>query len=263
MDRHTRIAIQAARASGVVLNRYFQGKASNFRRYKAPNDLVTGADIESCRVIKRYLQKAFPNHNYLFEEDEFSEDNGSDHLWIIDPLDGTTFHNRGLPFFSSLITLQIRNRTEMGLAYCPYTDDLFVSWRGKGSFHWSPRDRARRPLTVSRTKRLNEALIGYSYGKSASHLKNFGPVVLRLLPCCRALTRIAGSDIGYVASGACDAFVDNSSTPWDFAGIALIVREAGGKVTDFEGREWSLGSKTILASNRILHRRILRIIQNI
>src|SRR5215813_2195302 len=133
MDHHTRIAIEAAEASGVVLNRFLLGRARNFRRYKARNDLVTGADIESCRVIKRRLQKAFPSYNYLFEEDEFSEDNGSDHVWIVDPLDGTTFHNRGLPFFSSLITLQIGNQTEMGLAYCPFTDDLFVSWRGRGS----------------------------------------------------------------------------------------------------------------------------------
>jgi myo-inositol-1(or 4)-monophosphatase len=262
MDRHTRIAIEAAKASGVVLNRYFLGKATNFRKYKGKNDLVTAADIESCRMIKRQLKKAYPNHNYLFEENEFSEDNGSDYLWIIDPLDGTTFHNRGLPFFSSLITLQIRNQTEMGLAYCSFTDDLFVSWRGKGSFHWNHRFRVRRRLTVSRTKLLDEALIGYSYGKTESHLRHSGVLLKRLLPHCRAFTRVAGSDIGYVASGACDAFVDNSSTPWDFAGIALMVREAGGRVTDFEGREWSLNSKAILASNKLLHKRILELIQS-
>jgi myo-inositol-1(or 4)-monophosphatase len=261
MDRYTRIAIEAAKSSGVVLNRYFLGKAKNFRKYKGKNDLVTSADIESCRIIKRHLKKAFPDHSYLFEENEFSEDNGSDYLWIIDPLDGTTFHNRGLPFFSSLITLQIRGQTKMGLAYCSFTGDLFVSWRGRGSFHWNPRFRVRRQVTVSKTKKLDEALIGYSYGKSESHLRQSGILLKRLLPFCRAFTRVAGSDIGYVASGACDAFLDNSSTPWDFAGIALMVREAGGRVTDFEGREWNLGSKTILASNKILHRQILGLIQ--
>jgi myo-inositol-1(or 4)-monophosphatase len=261
MDGRTRIAIEAAKASGAVLNRYFLGRASNFRKYKGKNDLVTAADIESCRVIKKYLKRAFPDHNYLFEENEFSEDNGSEYLWIIDPLDGTTFHNRGLPFFSSLITFQIHCETQMGLAYCPFTDDLFVSWRGKGSFHWNPRFRVRKRLVVSQTTKLDEALIGYSYGKTESHLRHCGVLLKRLLPHCRTFTRVAGSDIGYLASGACDGFLDNSSTPWDFAGIALIVREAGGLVTDFEGREWNVSSKSILASNKILHRRILTLIQ--
>ena len=262
MDSHTRVAIEAAKASGAVLNRYFLGRASNFRKYKGKNDLVTGADLESCRVIKKHLKRVFPDYNYLFEENEFSEDNGSEYLWIIDPLDGTTFHNRGLPFFSSLITLQIHHQTEMGLAFCPFTDDLFVSWRGKGSVHWNHRLKVRKPLTVSKTRRLDEALIGYSYGKTESHLLDCAALAKRLLPRCRALMRVAGSDIGYLASGACDAFVDNSSTPWDFAGIALMVREAGGRVTDFKGNEWSLSSKTILASNKILHRRILDLISD-
>jgi myo-inositol-1(or 4)-monophosphatase len=261
MDQYAKVAIEASRASGGVLNSYFLGKAKNFRRYKGRNDLVTAADLESCRVIKRRLQRAFPNHSYLFEEHEFSEDHDSDYLWIIDPLDGTTFHNRGLPFFSNLITLQVRQQTRMGLAYCPITDDLFISWRGQGSFHWNSRYRIRRKLMVSKTKKLDEALIGYSYGKTEAHLKDFGPILQRLLPCCRAFTRVAGSDIGYVASGACDAFLDNSSTPWDFAGIALIVREARGKVTDFEGREWEPTSKTFLASNKILHEQILKLIR--
>jgi len=260
MDDRTKIAIEAVKASGVVLNRYFLGQASNLRRYKGKNDLVTTADIESCRVIKRSLKAAYPDHSYLFEESEFSEDNGSQYLWIIDPLDGTTFHNRRLPFFSSLITLQIRHETEMGLAYCPFTEDLFVCRRGKGVLHRNPRFRVRRQLAVSKTKRLDEAIIGYSYGKTESHLRHSAILLKRLLPHCRAFTRVAGSDIGYVASGACDAFLDNSSTPWDFAGIALMVREAGGRVTDFEGREWSLGSRTILASNNFLHRQILELI---
>jgi myo-inositol-1(or 4)-monophosphatase len=261
MDHYTRIAIEAAKASGTVLNRYFLGRAANFRKYKGKNDLVTAADIESCRVIKKHLKRAFPGHSFLFEENEFSEDNGSEYLWIIDPLDGTTFHNRGLPFFSSLITFQIHGQTQMGLAYCPFTNDLFVSWKGQGSFHWNHRFRVRKRLAVSKTKKLDEALIGYSYGKTESHLRHSGILLKRLLSHCRAFTRVAGSDIGYLASGACDAFLDNSSTPWDFAGIALMVREAGGKVTDFEGREWNLSSNTILASNKILHQRILRLIQ--
>jgi len=253
-------ALQAARAAGRILMKYFLEKAENLRRFKGRNDLVTSADLESCRIIKKHLKRSFPNHSFLFEEEEYSENNGSDYLWIVDPLDGTTFHNRGLPFFSVMIALQIRKRIELGLSYCPFTSDLFMSWRGKGSFRRNNRFRLHKPLQVSKIKELEEAIIGYSYGKTQPQAEQISQILKRLLPSCRAFTRIAGSDIGYVASGACDAFLDNSSTPWDFAAAALMVREAGGKVTDFAGREWNSSSKTILASNKILHSQVLSLI---
>jgi myo-inositol-1(or 4)-monophosphatase len=262
LHQFTKTAIRTAKASGALLNQYLLGKEPNFQKWKGKNDLVTTADIESCRIIKRHLKRTFPDHSFLFEEAEFTEENGSEYLWIVDPLDGTTFHNRGLPFFSIIIALQIRDQTQLGLAYCPFTRDLFVSEKGKGSVHSNSRFRFHKSIKVSKTKNLDESLIGYSYGKSGPQMEQFAPLLARLLPTCRALVRIAGSDIGYLASGACDVFLDNSSTPWDFAAIALMMREAGGKVTDFAGKEWDLHSKSILASNGILHSKILEVINS-
>jgi myo-inositol-1(or 4)-monophosphatase len=255
--KFTEVALQAARAAGSVLNKYLWGRAVNSQWLKAKNDLVTTADFESCRVIKRHLKRAFSGHSFLFEEPEFTEDNHSDYLWIIDPLDGTAFHNRGLPFFSVIIALQVRNAIEFGLAYAPFTNDLFITWRGEGSFQWNHRFRIHRQLQVSKIKQLSEAIIGYSYGKSEAHVEDISLTLRKLLPACRAFTRIAGADIGYVAGGRCDVFIDNSSTPWDFAAMALMVREAGGRVTDYSGREWTPSSKSILASNKVLHPQIL------
>jgi myo-inositol-1(or 4)-monophosphatase len=253
-------ALEAAKASASVLYGYFWGRSSNYRRYKAANDLVTAADLESCRVIKAHLKKNFPTHSLLFEEPEFTEENNSEFLWIIDPLDGTTFHNRGLPYFSLLIALQVRGVTEFGLAYTPITGDLFTAWLGRGGFHRNVRFRIKKSLQVSETRDLQEAVVGYSYGKSDSHFRSMASSLEKLLPQCRALTRVGGADIGFVAAGNCDAFIDNSSTPWDFATIALMVREAGGRVTDFSGREWAGNSSSIVASNRILHPRILEVL---
>jgi myo-inositol-1(or 4)-monophosphatase len=255
--KFTKVALQAAEAAGTVLNKYLLGRAANSQWLKARNDLVTTADLESCRVIKKHLKLAFPGHSFLFEEAEFTEDNHSDYLWIIDPLDGTTFHHRGLPFFSIIVALQVKDAIEFGLAYAPFSNDLFISWRGGGSFHWNRRFRIHRHLRVSKVKRLGEAIIGYSHGKSEAHVEEISLTLRKLLPACRAFTRIAGADIGYVAGGCCDAFIDNSSSPWDFAAMALMVREAGGKVTDYSGRDWNLGSKSILASNKVLHSQIL------
>jgi myo-inositol-1(or 4)-monophosphatase len=256
-------ALRAAMASGIVLNRYFWGRSSNFKSYKGPNDLVTTADLESCRVIRTQLKRDFPSHSFLFEEPEFREENDPDFLWIIDPLDGTTFHNRGLPYFSILLALQVRGVTEFGLAFTPRNSDLFFVWRGKGGFHRNSRFRICKPLAVSQTRKLDEAVIGYSYGKSSSRMKAMAEVLRRLLPRCRALTRVGGADIGFVAAGNCDAFIDNSSSPWDFAVFALMVREAGGRVTDLSGKEWNLNSVNIVVSNRLLHSGILRLLSGL
>ena len=259
-DQVFQTALRAAKSSASVLYSYFWGRSSNFRRYKAVNDLVTAADLESCRVIKAQLQKSFPTHSFLFEEPEFTEEKDSQFRWGIDPLDGTTFHNRGLPYFSLLIALQVRGATEFGMAYTPITGDLFTVWLGRGCAYTNTRFHIKKSLRVSETRNLNEAVVGYSYGKSDSHLTTMAGSLERLLPQCRALTRVGGADIGFVAAGNCDAFVDNSSTPWDFSAIALMVREAGGQATDFAGKEWADDSSSIVVSNRLLHRKILQVL---
>ena len=195
------------------------------------------------------LKRFYPGHSFLAEEPEFSENNRSDFLWIIDPLDGTTFHNRGLPFFSSILALEVCGQTELGLVSSPFTGDVFVAGLGRGCTFWNRRLRKRRQVRVSGVTNLADVLVGYSYGKSELHARHMATTLSTLFPMCRAIVRLGGAEIGYVASGACDAFIDNNSTPWDFAAVALMVREAGGRVTDFAGREWTKKSDSILASN--------------
>ena len=113
-------------------------------------------------------------------------------------------------------------------------------------------------MRVSGVTNLADVLVGYSYGKSEHHARNMAATFGTLFPICRAIIRLGGAEIGYVASGACDAFIDNNSTPWDFAAVALMVREAGGRVTDFAGREWTKKAESIVASNGVLHRKLLR-----
>ena len=257
-DEFACLALKSVDLSGEVLMRYLLGKARNPVRLKGRNDLVTGADLESCRVMKQHLKRIHPGHSFLAEEPEFSEHNHSDFLWIIDPLDGTTFHNRGLPFFSSILALEVCGQTELGLVSCPFTGDLFLAGLGRGCIYWNRRLRKRRQVRVSAVKDLADALVGYSYGKSELDARHMAATLSALFPICRAITRLGGAEIGYVASGACDAFIDNSSTPWDFAAVALMVREAGGRVTDFAGREWTKKSGSIVASNGALHRKLLK-----
>jgi myo-inositol-1(or 4)-monophosphatase len=258
-DEFAGVALQSVDLSGEVLMKYQLGRGRNQNsvKLKGRNDLVTGADLESCRVMKRHLKRFYPDHSFLVEEPEFSENNHSDFLWIIDPLDGTTFHNRGLPFFSSILALEVRGQTELGLISSPFTGDVFVAGLGRGCTFWNRRLRKRRHVRVSAVNHLADALVGYSYGKSELHARHMAVTLSALFPICRAITRLGGAEIGYAASGACDAFIDNNSTPWDFAAVALMVREAGGRVTDFAGREWTKKSDSIVASNGVLHRKLL------
>ena len=258
-DQLARVALQSIDLSGAVLMKHQLGKSrtENPVKLKGRNDLVTGADLESCRVMKEHLKRFHPNHSFLAEEPEFSENNHSDFVWIIDPLDGTTFHNRGLPFFSSILALEVCGQTELGLVSSPFTGDVFVAGLGRGCTFWNRRLRKRRQVSVSRVTNLADVLVGYSYGKSEQHARHMAATLDALFPMCRAIMRLGGAEIGYVASGACDAFIDNSSTPWDFAAVALMVREAGGRVTDFAGREWTKKSDSVVASNGVLHRKVL------
>lgn len=257
------VAVQALTASGVILMRYLHGKTTNDVRLKGRNDLVTSADLASCKVIKKQLKQVFAGHSFLFEEAEFSEDNGSEFLWIVDPLDGTTFHNRGLPFFSNILALEVSGQIELGLSYSPFTGEMFLAQLGRGVKHCNQRRRFRKQLRVSSVRDLNSALIGYSYGKSKAHARQMAACFSALLPKCRAVTRLGGVEIGYVASGACEAFIDNSSTPWDFAAFALMVREAGGRATDFLGKGWNSQSNSIVVSNGLLHDDVLSLIKRV
>jgi len=166
-NEFARVALQSVDLSGQVLMKYQLGKARsrNPVKLKGRNDLVTGADLESCRVMKQHLKRFHPTHSFLAEEPEFSENNRSDFLWIIDPLDGTTFHNRGLPFFSSILALEVRGQTELGLVSSPFTGDVFLAGLGRGCTFWNRRLRKRRQVKVSGVTNLADVLVGYSYGR--------------------------------------------------------------------------------------------------
>ncbi len=259
----TKIGVKAAKEGGRVLKKYWMGEIPNVRRFKGRNDLVTSADLASSETIKRVLKGHFPSHGFLFEEQEYTELNSSEYLWIVDPLDGTTFHNRGLPCFSIIIGLQHFGETLLGITYSPMLGDVFVTQKGKGSTQKNRHHRISRQLEVSKTRKLEEAVIGYSHGKTEAHTRQMGQLIKFLFPLCRSIISLGGADIGYVAAGNCDAFFDNSSTPWDFAALDLMIREAGGCSCDWKGASWNLDSDCILLSNRYLQNPLLKVLERV
>ncbi len=242
------VALRAARAAGRIHLRRLS-RISVTRKTNAL-DLVTEADRESEQAVIRTLSRAFPAHAILAEESGANA-RLSEHRWIIDPLDGTTNFAHGFPQFCVSIAYERRGRVELGVVFDALKRELFVAARGRGA-----RLNAR-PIRVSRTPTLELALLatGFPYDRRERH--NFYFTFWEAFMMRTQGVRRAGSaalDLCYVACGRIDAFWEFGLRPWDVAAGALIVAEAGGRVTRLDGAALDLEARQLLASNGKLHR---------
>ena len=243
-----RAAIEAAEAAGRILMRRL-GRAQKVRR-KGPKDLVTAADVASEQCIRQMLHRRFPDIGFLGEEGTGAEGPGG--RWIVDPLDGTIGFIAGLPFFGVSIALERRGRIEAGVILLPRLGELFVAERRRGA--WLNGRRIR----VSRTARLEDAVVALWHDDTVWGSRRLRERIARLALRVRNL-RIFGAafSLAYVAAGRLDGYWEQSAKPWDVAAGALLVTEAGGRVTDGKGRPFTLEQSTILASNGRIHPRLI------
>jgi myo-inositol-1(or 4)-monophosphatase len=242
------VALRAARAAGRIhlqrLNRIKVTRKTN------AIDLVTEADHESEQAVIRTLGHAFPSHAILAEESGANAQS-SEHRWIIDPLDGTTNFAHGFPQFCVSIAYERRGRLELAVVLDALKRELFVATRGRGA-----RLNAR-PIRVSRTPSLELALLATGFPYDRRERRNFYLTFWEAFMMRTQGVRRTGSaalDLCYVACGRVDAFWEFGLRPWDVAAGALIVAEAGGRVTNLDGSGLDLDARKILATNGKLHR---------
>ncbi|NNE44154.1 MAG: inositol monophosphatase [Gemmatimonadetes bacterium] len=235
-------AERIAREAGDILRSYV-GKSFDVRR-KGDVDLVTEADGASEEHIVSFLRREFPEHSILAEEGGASGDRGAEFQWVVDPLDGTTNFAHGLPLWSVSIGLLRHGEPYVGVVHDPSRGECFSAARGHGTACNGV------PVRVSRVTALEEALLvtGFPYDirtSSVNNLDHFRRFMLR----SRAVRRLgsAALDLGYVACGRFDAFWELKLHPWDVAAGALLVREAGGAVTRFDGAPFDVFSPELLA----------------
>lgn len=227
MQPLTNIAVTAARnAADVILSYYRRGNPGAITE-KSENDYVTEADQHSEATIIETIRHSYPDHAFLAEESGTIGE--SDTVWIIDPIDGTMNFMRGVPHFCISIACQVRGVTESAVIYDPVKDELFTAERSAGATLDGRR------IRVSRTTRLNESVLstGFAYRRRkdiASHL----PAYNRLLVASGHMRGFgaAALDLAYVAAGRIDGFWEFGLSPWDMAAGQLLVRAAGGIVTD-------------------------------
>lgn len=258
MNRGLVLRRALGRAGRVLASRF--GKVG--WRQKRPADLVTAADLESQKVILDMVRRACPGDDYRAEEDAVRL-TGAEYQWVIDPLDGTTNYAHGYPASVVSIGVLRRGRPALGGVYDPSRRELFLAESGKGATLDGRR------LAVSRARRVEESLLitGFPiYGRAESldrHLERFKAFLTR----CHGVRRSgsAALDMAWVAAGRADGFWESGLSPWDVAAGWLLVREAGGTVTDFSGRPWrdpaTLGRET-LASNGRIHAGLLRVLKS-
>ncbi len=241
------IAEKAARTAGGILRENIGGARKI--RYKGDINLVTEMDTASERAVVETLRAAFPDHGIVAEE-ETSIRNQSGFTWIIDPLDGTTNYAHGYPCFSVSIALEHEGEVITGVVYDPMREELFSAQRGKGA-HLNGKK-----IAVSNIDTLLKSLLstGFPYDRKVSE-KNNMEYFHRLLMASQEVRRdgSAALDLCSVAAGRFDGFWELKLKPWDVAAGSLIVREAGGMVTDLAGKPFDMHAEEILASNGRIH----------
>lgn len=253
------VAVEAAHAAGRVLMRSL-GKihASQIAR-KGVSDYVTSLDRAAERAILRIIRRRFPRHGVRAEESG-RVGTLSPYEWIVDPLDGTTNYIHQFPAFCVSIALAREGRLVVGVIYDPWRDELFHGVRGHGA--WRHRTRMR----VAARRRLKEGLIATGFpfrirGRLDVYLRSFRRIFLQ----CSGIRR-AGSaalDLAYTACGRLDGFWEMGLSAWDIAAGALLIEEAGGRVSDFAGGATHLRRGSIVAANPMIHRQLVRLLKPI
>jgi myo-inositol-1(or 4)-monophosphatase len=224
--------------------------------YKGQVDLVTAYDKKSEEIIFEELSRHFPDFSFMAEE-VINRDNKSDYCWVVDPLDGTTNFAHGLPIFCVSVALTFRGEVVAGVVFDPTRQEMFMAGQGGGAFLNG------RPIRVSRTEELDKSLLatGFPYDVRTSpnnNLDHFSRFAVRAQAVRRCGS--AALDLCYVACGRFDGFWEMKLKPWDLAAGSLIVREAGGITTDFQGQPFTLRHSDIVASNGLIHKEMLDVI---
>ena len=252
------IALRAARRAGRIIARAMDRIATLKVEEKAKNDFVSEIDRDAEDAIIDTILRAYPDHGIVGEEGGAANED-AEYVWIIDPLDGTTNFLAGIPHFCVSIAVRRGNVLEHGVIVDPVRNEEFCATRGDGA-----RLNGRR-MRVSGDSRLENAIIstGIPYRMVSSHLDSYIEMHRALQGSCRSIRRMgsAALDLAYVAAGRTDAFVQVGLQPWDMAAGAVVVREAGGFVSDAAGGDRFMEHGHLIAANPRIFKDLLRLVR--
>lgn len=253
-------AVEAAQRAGALLMSMLpetlESKEVTHKRTMA--DLVTKADRSAEDLITGFLRGRFPDHGILAEE---GTNASGAYRWVIDPVDGTTNFAHGLPLFAVSIGLEHQGQVIAGVVFHPPMDEMFVAERGGGAFLRRGKDQQR--LRVSNIAKVADAVVAtglpYDIRETGSNIAHTGALMRRAIE-----VRVLGAaalHLAYVAAGRLEAFWEPGLNPWDIAAGALLVEEAGGRITDMRGGKFHLECRDVLGTNGAVHDEMLELLQ--
>jgi myo-inositol-1(or 4)-monophosphatase len=250
-------AVEVARTAGRFLKENVGKVRSIEDKDTAGKNVVTEIDKKSEEMIVERVRREFPGDDFLGEEGGHRQTEGAEYRWVIDPLDGTTNYTHGFPVFCVSIGIEHAGVVEAGVIYDPNLDELFTAERGKGAALNG------RPIRVSAIRTIARSLLvtGFPYDIEMNPdfaIERFVGA-LRLSQAVRRMGS-AAIDLAYVACGRYEGFWEVGLSPWDIAAGALLVSEAGGRLSDFKGGPMSIYEKDIVASNTLVHDELIRAI---
>jgi myo-inositol-1(or 4)-monophosphatase len=252
------VMVQAATKAGRSLSRDF-GEVQNLQvSLKGPGDFVSQADRRAEEIIHTELARSRPDYSFLMEESGAVVGSDSQHRFIVDPLDGTTNFLHGIPIFAVSIGLERQGQIVAGVIYNPAMDELYTAERGGGAFLNDRR------LRVGARRKLSDSVIGTGVPHlGRGHHGNFLIEMRHVMAEVAGVRRMgaAALDLAYVAAGRLDGFWESGLSPWDMAAGILMIREAGGFVSDADGGTDMLDKGSIVAGNEIIQKTLLQTIR--
>ena len=251
LEKELKVASKASLEAGRVMKKYF--RKNFFVKKKGRIDIVTQADLESEKKIHEIISKSFPRDSFL-EEESGKSGVGKERVWLIDPIDGTINFAHGVPWFCSSIGLLVDGKPVLGAAFNPITGDFFHAVKGRGAF-WN-----NKKISVSKNSELIDCVLatGFPYERGELARKTIQSIS-NLLDGTQGMRRFGSAvlDLCLVAAGSFDGFFEYKLFPWDVAAGIVIVEESGGIVTDFSGKKATPFSEAFVASNGIIHGKLL------
>ncbi|MBU4360649.1 inositol monophosphatase [Patescibacteria group bacterium] len=253
-------AIKIVKKAGQELLKYFSRIDKMKVSKKSKHEIVTPADLVVNKIIMSAIKKQFPTHGILSEETGFYQ-KGADYLWVIDPLDGTTNFSIGNHFFNVSIALIYKNEIILGVILAPFFKQLFVAEKNKGVYLNNIK------IKVSNSKKSINSMIdfGYTYKDDKSNQKMAYAHAQFLFKFEHAHNLGAAAlELAWVALGRLEAYVLPHTKPWDIAAGVLMIKEAGGKVTDFKNKEYKFTTNekgNLIASNGKIHKELVEILK--
>lgn len=250
-------AIEAARKAGNHIVRATDKRSNIAISEKGKHDFVTSVDTRAEEILISILNEAYPKHNFITEERGEITFGDYDNTWIIDPLDGTLNFIHGYPNYCISMAFRKDGRIEHGITYNPLTHDLFTASRGGGAQHNGKR------IRVSKQLKLDDALLSIGVPRDPEYLPQYLASIENLHGRIAGVRKTGSTalDLAYVAAGMLDGFWNTDQKLWDLAAGTLMIKEAGGLVTDYQGSEAYFETQNVVAANPKLIRQILPLLK--